>query len=99
MTPKFKVWDVVKCVLGMNDIRRILFVGKTHYLTEGVEPYFNPEEAFHISYIDSHYALKPKEITISKEDLAKAWDVALMTQIKSSDSYTFDNLCKELGLE
>jgi hypothetical protein len=42
----------------------------------------------------------PGEVTISREELAKAWDsFCYPTQDKSSDSFAFKNFAKYLGLE
>ncbi len=92
MTPKFKVGDVVVRRLARREITAI---GRDCYLY--IEN--GNEYASSIEHIDAGFTLKPKEITITKEDLARAWDNSLVMVFKAKASADFDALCKELGLE
>lgn len=95
--PKFKVGDIVVGIDGYE--RKILFVGKKSYFYE-----VNGDEwERRIHKVDDIWTLKPQEITITKEQLAKAWDnIAAKVHgavIPSHESPIFKDLCKELGLK
>lgn len=91
---KFKVGNVLIDPQDSQQIT-ILFVGEKSYFYKMEYS----EASLSCEFIDSRYVLKPKEITITKEDLARAWDVALPFSNDSKNSASFDAICKELGLE
>ena len=61
---------------------------------------YRPEELFLITT----WEIKPKTVEISREDIAKAWDLSVAPESNAVDyansdkSRRFNNFCKELGL-
>lgn len=94
----FKTGDVVVNKNHKDDVRQIIFVGKTAYFYNYTHDPLN-ECSASVESMNNRFTLKPKEITITRDDLAKAWDRALPFSNSSKDSASFDTLCKELGLE
>lgn len=95
---KFKVGDVVVRNDRKDDVREILFVGSYSYFYRYVD---NPSDecCVYIDFIDKNFTIKPKKITITKEDLAKAWQKSLPIIFKAKACAYFQRFCKELGLE
>ncbi|GEM_PF-4455273 len=100
VTPKFKVGDVVVDKLTGARQSEILSVGNRCYFVRLIKT--GDEFTRDIVFADSDWSLKPKEVTITREKLAKVWDKHLADErimpAHSNLSLTFDDICKELGL-
>ena len=91
--PKFKVGDVIES----NGHQRIITaVGEMFYLLKQESiPY---EQCETINSVDATFKLKPKEATITREVLEKAWNkIQTVNDVIVPDHYK-NSLAKELGL-
>lgn len=106
---KFKAGDVVVGLDGSD--REILFVGKQDYFYKTIKE--GNEYSRSIAECDKYWTIKPKEVTITRENLVHAYKKASANPAFtiSGVSFSYDpfapaydrvilnNLCKELGLE
>lgn len=90
---KFKVGDVIES----NGHQRIITaVGEMFYLIKMGSTCI--EESKSIGYIDVNFKLKPKEVTITREVLEKAWNKTQNVNFMKVQDHYMNALCEELGL-
>lgn len=89
---KFKVGDIVGC--DNEDVREVLAVGKKCYFYASSIG----EGADSIAHFEARHRLKLKEVSITREALAVAWNSTIGTPGASYESKEFANIVKILGL-
>lgn len=95
--PKFKVGDWIVEETSNPHKMKITAVGLIfyRYTIEDDET----EYPHTIEFIDKHFNIKPKEVTITRKKLADAWDSVEAPFVECAQlSKLFESLCKELGL-
>ncbi len=97
MEPKFKVGDLIKNKYTDGEYK-ILAITSKNYIILSLT--FNEEYLSEIELTENHYKILPKEVKISREELAEAWDEFApdMHYAPSKDSGLFKRLADKLGL-
>ena len=97
MEPKFKVGDLIKNKYTDGEYK-ILAITSKNYIILSLT--FNEEYLSKIELTENHYKILPKEVKITREELAEAWDEVAPAHhyAPSKDSRMFKVLVNKLGL-
>lgn len=97
MEPKFKVGDLIKHKYSDCEYKILAITSKNYIL---LSLSLNDEYLSKIEFTENNYTLQPKEVKITREELAEAWDEVAPAHhyAPSKDSRMFKVLVNKLGL-